>query len=469
MALMYLGIDLGTSSVKVLVWAKGRVVASASRPYKVTSPQKGWAETQPQLWQAAIYGAVKELGLSSVKAIGLSGQMHGVVLCDEAARPLRPAVLWADTRSSPQITHYQHLTPQQRRSLANPVTTGMAGPSLLWLREHEPQIYGAARYALQPKDWLRFWLTNEVKSEPSDASATLLYDLTADTWAQAVVTALGLRADLLPPLLKSHDIAGHLNAATAKALSLPSGIPVVAGGADAACSAYGSQLRAAGEAQINIGTAMQIMVIADAPKLTAEPVTHLYRTVQNGYYAMAAMQNAGLALEYARAHLSLSWEEMYTQAFSVPAGCEGVTFLPHLTGERTPHLNPDARGAWLGLGLHHKRAHLARAAFEGVAFALKDGFEALQRVAPIKRVRLSGGGSVRDEWRQLLADVLRVELFASELSSSSARGAVLLAAKAMAEPESEAPRLESVAQPQNGFELEEAYATFKQRYAQLNA
>lgn len=468
MALMYLGIDLGTSSVKVLAWAKGRVVASASRPYEVTSPQKGWAETQPQLWQEAICTAVKELGLELVEVIGLSGQMHGVVLCDEAARPLRPAILWADTRSSPQLAHYQHLTPQQRRSLANPITTGMAGPSLLWLREHEPQIYETARYALQPKDWLRFWLTGEVKSEPSDASATLLYDLEADTWAQDVVTALGLRTDLLPPLLKSHDIAGHLNAAAAKALGLPPGIPVVAGGADAACSAYGSGLRAAGEAQINIGTAMQIMVIADAPKLTAEPVTHLYRTVQNGYYRVAAMQNAGLALEYARAQLALSWDEMYTQAFSVPAGCEGVSFLPHLTGERTPHLNPDARGAWLGLGLHHKRAHLARAAFEGVAFALKDGFEASREVAPIKRVRLSGGGSVRAEWRQLLADVLGVELFASDLSSSSARGAALLAAKAMGEPEPDVPRLESVVKPEEVPKLREAYARFQQYYARLN-
>lgn len=464
---MYLGVDLGTASVKVLAWADGKVVRTLSRPYPVDAPKKGWAETDPALWQAAICDAVKALELPDIKAISFSGQMHGVVLCDEAGRPLRPAVLWADTRSSPQLSHYKTLTPQQRRRLANPITAGMAGPSLLWLREHESHLYEAARYALQPKDWLRFWLTGEVASEPSDASATLLYDLSADSWVWDVIGDLGLRSELLPPLLRSKQIAGHLTSASAKDLGLKTGIPVVAGGGDAACSAYGSGLRDAGAAQINIGTAMQIMVIVDSPKVRSEPVTHLYRTVEDGTYAMAAMQNAGLALEYLRSQLSMSWHEMYSHAFSAPAGCAGLTFLPHLSGERTPHLNPDARGALLGLGLHHGREHLARAAFEGVAFALREGFEALQAVTPLKRVRLSGGGSVRGEWRTLLADVLGVELYASELNSTSARGAALLAARALGEEEAQIPGLELVTTPANNAELEQAYLRFKERYAQL--
>ena len=409
------------------------------------------------------------MGLPDIEAISFSGQMHGVVLCDEAAKPLRPAVLWADTRSSSQLSHYKTLASEQRKQLANPITAGMAGPSLLWLREYEPHIYEAARYALQPKDWLRFWLTGEVASEPSDASATLLYSLSADTWAQDVVSALGLHSELLPPLIRSQQIAGHLTLEAAKTLGLKAGIPVIAGGGDAACSAYGSGLHSAGEAQINIGTAMQIMVIADAPEVASEPVTHLYRTVEDGTYAMAAMQNAGLALEYLRAQLSLSWDEMYAHAFGAEAGCAGLTFLPHLSGERTPHLNPDARGALLGLGLHHGRKHLARAAFEGVAFALREGFEALQAVTPIKRVRLSGGGSVRGEWRTLLADVLGVELYASDLSSTSARGAALLAAQALGKLKLETPELELVATPKKNAELEQAYVRFKERYAQLQA
>lgn len=430
---MLLGIDLGTGSAKALLLATdGTTIAEASKAYAVHAPHPGWAESDPTDWWIAVGASVRQAvqnHADQVQAISLSGQMHGVVLSDATGEPLRAAILWADTRSRTTLDIYHALDAALLERLGNPITAGMAGPTLLWLREHEPLIYKAARWALQPKDWLRFRLVGEVATEPSDASGTLLYDVIADTWAWDAIAALNLRSDWIPKILPSSAIAGYLSDRAAEHLGLPVGLPVVAGAADTAAAAIGNGLLEPGFIQLTIGTGAQIMTLYSQPKIDPRRCTHLYRAaVPDQWYALAAIQNAGLALEWARTILGLDWQQVYDRAFSVPAGCEGATFLPYLTGERTPHLDPDVRGAWVGLGLHHTQAHLMRAALEGVAFALRQGLEALEATGlSATQLRLAGGGTQERSWQQLLADVLRLPLYTTTVAAASARGAALLA------------------------------------------
>ncbi|MEA5601878.1 xylulokinase [Nostoc sp. UHCC 0252] len=430
---MLLGIDLGTGSAKALLLATdGTAIGEASSSYPVHAPHPGWAESEPGDWWSAVALAVrKAVGnhANQVQAIAFSGQMHGVVLTSESGEPLRPAILWADSRSSTALNAYHSLDATILKRLGNPITTGMAGSTLLWLREHEPTIYAQARWALQPKDWLRLQLTGEVATEASDASGTLLYDVVSDNWAWDAISGLNLRCDWLPKIISSSAIAGYLTASASEHLGLRVGLRAIAGAADTAAAALGNGLLEPGLVQLTIGTGAQIITPRSQPILDPHGRTHLYRSaVPNQWYTLAAMQNAGLALEWVRGILGLSWEQVYTKAFSVPPGCEGLTFLPYLTGERTPHLDPYARGAWVGLGLHHTQAHLMRAALEGVAFALRQGFEALEATGfKATELRLAGGGTVEMPWKQLLADVLRIPLYATTIAAASARGAALLA------------------------------------------
>ena len=477
---MLLGIDLGTSSVKTLLLREdGQVVADGSSSYAVHSPEAGWAESDPEAWWQAVCEAVREVTAEHAKdvtAIGLSGQMHGVVLCDAVAHPLRPAILWADTRSSSQCDRYLQLPERLLKTLANPPAVGMAGPSLLWLKDNEVKVYETARWAFQPKDWLRFKLTAQANADPSDASATLLYDFKTDTWSSELANALGLRSDWLAPVLPSAYMAGELTKDAAHVLGLQVGIPIATGSADAAASALGGGLIQAEKVQINIGTAMQIFAIRDEAVADEHRRTHLYRSALDNWYAMAAMQNAGLALEWVRHILTMSWDEMYHEAFALPAGCEGVSFLPYLTGERTPHFDAQARGLWFGLDLRHERGHLARAAFEGVSFALKDGLNALKDVGiNVNTLRLSGGGTFHPEWRQLLADVLEHPLDAVAVSDASARGAALLAGLATGvyhsaeETLALSPLPQRVAHPQDNPALADAFERFKQLYQTVSS
>ncbi|MDQ6713076.1 MAG: xylulokinase [Candidatus Dormibacteraeota bacterium] len=430
---MFLGIDVGTSSLKALVLdVDGTVVGTGSATYPIATPQPGWAESDPQAWWAAAGTAVREAAgdhASEVAAVGLCGQMHSIVLCDDAGNPLRPAILWADGRSRRQLEAYSTLSPEQRRRLANPPATGMAGPTLLWLRHNEPPLYRKAHWALQPKDWLRLRLIHEAATEPSDASATLLYDLTTDYWAKDVIDELDLRIDILPPIRESVEICGVLAADAAAHLGIRPNLPVVGGAADTAAAALAGGLLDPGPVQLTIGSGAQ--VVAPRDRLAIDPTarTHLYRAAApDRWYAMAAMQNAGIALEWARTILGATWDEVYDEAFAVSPGAEGLVFLPYLTGERTPYFDPLARGAWVGLRLSHSRGHLLRAALEGVAFAIRQGTEALLATGvAASELRLAGGGSFDPRWRQLLADVLEQPLLATATTAVSALGAALLA------------------------------------------
>jgi len=477
---MLLGIDLGTGSVKVLLSANGAVVRESSSSYSVKSPYPGWAETDPDEWWTAVAIATREAiqdQANQIQAVGLSGQMHGVVLADSLGTPLRPAILWADTRSSSVLDAYRALDSALLNRLANPVTAGMAGASLLWLRQHEPESYAAARWMLQPKDWLRFRLTNEVATEPSDASGTLLYDVLSDCWATDVLEALELRADGLPRLTPSNSIAGYLTANAAAHLGLPAGLPIIAGAGDTAAAALGSGLLES-MVQLTVGSGAQIVTLRSHPTPDSHRQTHLYRSaLPHQWYTLAAMQNAGLALEWVRGILGLSWAEVYQVAFTVAPGCEGLTFLPYLTGERTPLLDPQARGAWVGLGLHHTQAHLMRAALEGVAFSLRQGLEAIAHTGiRVKELRLAGGGTLEPQWQQLLADVLQVPLHPVTVASASARGAAILAGMGIGLTDGAIAFPEALNQPgavihPNSLEpsLEEAWRRYCALYPRLRA
>jgi xylulokinase len=434
-----LGIDLGTSSVKVVVLDRdGRVVSHAAAGYEVARPRAGWAETDPADWWRAVEEAVARVPTDGVEAVGLSGQMHGVVLTAEDGTPTRPAVLWADSRAEPQLARYRGLPDDVRARLANPLSPGMAGPMLAWLNAHEPGAVARAHAALQPKDWLRARLTGTTAAEPSDASATLLYDVLTQDWDDGVVDALGIDRGLLPRILPTAaTIAGETG----------DGTPVAAGAADTAAAALGAGLTQPGTVQLTIGTGVQLVTPVAAPtraQLTIDPATHLYRSAtDDGWYAMAAGLSGGQTLDWVRRLLGLDWPALYATAARGPRPGDPV-FLPHLVGERTPYLDTRMRGAWAGLDVRHDREALCWSALEGVAFAVADAYDALRdaraglapadpRIPPTRdggEIRLAGGGSVAPEWRQLLADVLGTPLRPVEVPDASARGAALLAARA---------------------------------------
>lgn len=456
-----LGLDLGTSSVKAVVTdLRGRSLGEATRTYDVLVPAPGRAEAEPQTWWARTVeaateaiGAATATGAAAPGAVGLSGQMHGVVLADAAGTPLRPAILWADARADAELSAYAALPEPVRARLANPAIAGLAGPILRWVAAHEPDLLPQARWALQPKDWVRWRLTGEVHAEPSDASATLLYDVPGDRWDVEAATLLGLDPRLLAPLLPwSGSPAGSLTPAAALELGLAAGTPVAAGAGDTAAAMFGSGIGRDGMVQMTLGTGGQLVRALDAAVPAAGGGTTLFRTAaRHGWYAMAATLNAGLALDWVRRTLDLSWEGLYAAA-DHPVASDSPFFLPHLSGERTPWLDPHLRGAWTGLGLDSDRSAMAAAALEGVAFAMR---EALDALVPDDQgaVRLAGGGTRVPAWRRLLADVLDRPLDAVEAPGASGRGAALLGGCAAGELDEGdvfgrlAPPVERVAEP----------------------
>jgi len=433
----HVGIDLGTSSVKVTLQSRqGEPVSLAEAGYAVHHPSPGWAESDPMDWWKAVTAAVREAVAGAPQArpvsIGLSGQMHGVVATRADGAPARNGILWADSRAQEELATYRSLPDDTRMRLANPVSPGMAGPILGWLARHESDVVDRMRWALQPKDWVRLQLTGQAHTEPSDASATLLYDLLGGTWALDVVKELGLDPDILPTVLPSSGSpAGELTESAASLLGLPAGIPVAAGAGDTAAAALGSGLVAPGTAQLTVGTGIQIVTPSDEPPATSDPVTHYYRAATDtGHYRMAAALNGGLALTWVCETLNASWADLYATAQWSPRADDPL-FLPHLNGERTPYMDSSMRGAWTGLAPQHTRADLLRSALEGVAFATAEALQALfPHGTAVDHLRLAGGGTAAPAWRQMLADVLDVELRAVAVSGASGRGAALLGARA---------------------------------------
>lgn len=431
-----LGIDLGTGSTKAaLVAPDGAVLAVHRAAHAIRAPDATTSQSDPADWLASVRGAVAPLLARHpdlrVATVGLSGQMHGVVCTAASGAAVRPAVLWSDRRAHPALAGLRAaLDDDLGDSLANPLVAGMAGPILTVLQRDDPALAARSRWYLQPKDWLRLQLTGVAVTDPSDASATLLWDVTGDRWSEAAADLFGVPLDHLPPVHPSGAVAGTVSEAAAALLGVASGVPVAVGAADTAAALLGAGV-AVGQTQVTVGTGGQIARVLDTPHADPTRRTHLYRAaIPDRWYAMAAIQNAGIAVDWARTVLAPTPAELDAALCTDDAG--GVVFLPYLTGERTPHLDAGLTGRWVGLTPATSRVELLRAVHRGVAFALRDALDALRAVGhPIDAARLAGGGTRDHAWQQLLADVLGIPLQLREIADASVRGAAVLAWQAV--------------------------------------
>jgi xylulokinase len=416
---MFLGIDLGTSGLKAaVVRDDGTLQNEAEAAYEVDHPQPGFAQIDPQVWMRALRDVLAQLGEQNWAAVGVAGQMHGVVLVDAHGRACRPAVLWPDRRAESDLGRWRDLPAQTRRRLANPLVAGMAGPILAWMASHDPQCLGEGNLAVQPKDYVRGQLGGAVVGERSDASATLLWDVPADTWAFDVVDAIGLPPQLLPQVVASDHVVGSAH--------LPRDPALVAGAGDTAAALLGSGGLAPGQVQVNLGSGAQILTGVARPEPADDPVTHLYADAAGAWYGMVALRNGGLAVDRVRSWLGFSWEDLFAAAARTPVGAGGVSMIPYYSGERGAVAGPHGRGAWLGLTDTTTRLELARAAVEGMVFAVAHGIEVLAGTP--EHVRMTGGGALNPVVPQLLADVLGAEVHVLGERSASAIGAAMLAA-----------------------------------------
>ena len=359
----WLGIDLGTGSVKLLL--AGNSVVSTLEAYPVSAPQPGYAETPVEAWLAAIRRCTARMDVSRVEAISFSGQMHGIVPLSFTKGVLSPAILWADQRGREVFPLLEDLAAGYRQRVRNPWAAGMALTTILWLKRNRPEIYRAADVFLHPKDYIRYALTGTLGTEPSDASGSLMFDMEQGCWMGELLEVLGLEPEKLPPILKSDEIVGTVTPEGAAWSGLPSGTRVAAGAGDTPAAIYGSGLDGENSIQISIGTAMQVVRLGTTvPEF--HPALNAFSAVEPGtWYRMAAMLNGGLALEWIRSTLGIDWDDFYSHTDTLSPPWD-LQFLPYLTGERTPYLNPDARAVWSGLGLHHKPPICCMRGFSGL-------------------------------------------------------------------------------------------------------
>jgi xylulokinase len=442
-----LAIDLGTSLVKVLLTTgTGQILGQASAEYPLYHPQPNQTEQTPEEWWQATVSAVRA-ALSQVKVplsvagLALSGQMHGTVLLDRAGRLLAPAIIWPDQRSRRQVEEITHLIGPERliELTGSPVATGFQAATIRWLQQEQPALWRQVHTILLPKDYLRWRLTGEFATDPSDGSGTLLLDVRRRDWSDEVLAALNIERHQLPPVQPSEAVVGQLNRTAAEALGLPRGIPVVNGAADTACSALGAGVVNTRPALITISTGGQLIIPASSVQVDQAGRSHTFCGAltpgpnQPGWYQLAGMLSAGLSLRWLRDQVfglsgSDAYDQMMRWAEAAPAGANGLLFLPYLVGERTPHMDPQARGLLLGLTAGHGRAELVRAVIEGVALACFDAFSVLAELgAKPERVTMAGGGAGSQLWRQIVADVFGLPVRRLEVKEQSAMGAIILA------------------------------------------
>ena len=417
------GLDVGTSSTKgVLVDAgTGRVVASAQRDYQLSTPRPGWAEQDPEEWYAAAAAVLDQLGPAD--AIGLSGQMHGLVALDEADVPVRPAILWNDGRSQPQCDALVEEVGLERLVAlsGNRPLAGFTAPKLRWMAEHEPQLFARIRRVLLPKDYVRLRLCGEAATDVSDASGTLLLDVGARAWSDELCSLLGVDRDWLPPVLESGAVSGMT----------ADGVPVAAGAGDQAAGALGmGVLREGGAASIVLGTSGVVFAARDVFAPDAQGRLHAFcHAAPSTWHVMGVMLSAAGGLRWLRdaTDPSASFSALVDEAAAWEPGAEGLLFAPYLAGERTPYPDADARGAFVGLSLRHDRGALVRAVLEGVAFGLRDSLDLIAETGARPATgRLSGGGADSELWRTIVAAVLDLPLERTEVSAGAAYGAALL-------------------------------------------
>jgi xylulokinase len=437
----WLGLDVGTGGSRaILVDAAGRPRHSFTAPHADMRMLKPlWAEQDPDDWwrasQLAIQGVLRESGVagSAIRGIGLTGQMHGLVVLNSANQVIRPALIWCDQRSQRQVDFINSKLGAEAvlRHTANPVLTGFTLPKLLWVRDNEPEHFAAVRKILLPKDYLRFKLTGEFASDVSDASGTALFDVVQRRWSGEMMSGLGLDAAILPQAYESSQITGQVTAHAASVTGLVEGTRVVAGAGDQAASAIGNGIVDAGLVSCTIGTSGVVFAYLKEPAYDPAGRVHTFcHAVPNAWHVMGVTQGAGLSLQWFRNTFApgAPYGELTAEAALSPAGAQGLFWLPYLMGERTPHLDANARGAWIGLTAKHLRSDLIRAILEGVCYSQKDGLEIVNSLgAKPASVRLSGGGAKSPFWHQLFADIFDTRVSTLETQEGSAYGAALLA------------------------------------------
>ena len=417
------GIDVGTTGVKAIaVSPAGEVLARAEEEYPLSIPRPGWAEQDPEDWWRATERALAALGARDVAGIGLSGQMHGLVALDAGDRVLRPAILWNDQRTAVECAEIEERIGLARliELTGNRALTGFTAPKLLWLRRNEPGVYARIAHVLLPKDYVRLRLTGERAIDVADASGTLLFDVARRRWSKDVLAALELSAEWLPPALESPEVSGATR----------EGIPVAAGAGDQAAGALGVGVDRPGPLSVALGTSGVVFAALPAFAADAEARVHAFcHAVPGGWHAMGVMLSAAGSLRWLRDAVAPGedYARLVDEAAAWPAGSEGLTFLPYLAGERTPHADPNARGAFTGLTLRHDRGALVRAVLEGVAYGLRDSLELLRElgVRP-ESGRVSGGGARSELWLRIIASALGLPLERTAVEEGAAYGAALL-------------------------------------------
>jgi xylulokinase len=443
----WLGVDVGTGGSRaILLDASGNEAAAVSVPHEeMTMEQPLWAEQSPENWGdasfEAIRGALAAAGITGtqVRGIGLSGQMHGLVILDRDHRVIRPALIWCDQRSQPQVDwiNQRLSTAKVLASTANPVLTGFTLPKLLWVRDHEPGNFERVRHVLLPKDYVRFCLTGELATEVSDASGTAMFDVVRRRWSFEMMDGLDLDRSILPRAYESVEITGTVCERAAALTGLAPGTPVAGGGGDQAAGAVGNGVVEPGAVSCTLGTSG--VIFAHMERVAYDPGGRVHtfcHAVRDKWHVMGVTQGAGLSLQWFRNQFApkMSYDELLAEAAQSPAGARGLYWLPYLMGERTPHLDAEARGGWIGLTAKHTRADLIRALIEGVAYSQKDGLDLVTALgANVASIRASGGGARSRLWRQILADVFAEPVVTMASDEGSALGAAILAMVATGE------------------------------------
>jgi xylulokinase len=449
---VFLGIDIGTSGTKTLaIRADGTPIASATGFYPCSAPKPLWSEQDPEDWWKATVATVQEvmkkgdIKPEDVKAIGLSGQMHGSVFLDAADQVIRPAILWNDQRTAVECEEIEAKAGGREKLIemvANPALTGFTAPKILWLRNNEPENFEKCKKVLLPKDDIRRRLTGEYATEVSDASGMLLVDVKNRCWSKELLTAIDLDIDLLGTCYESEDVTGKLTPAVAELLGLTTDCVVVGGAGDCAAGAVGNGIVERGVLSTSIGTSGVMFVHSDEVKIDPKGRIHTFcHAVRGKWHMMGVNLSAGGSLQWFRNVLCQDdmakaeaaglevYDALIAEAQAAPAGSEGLFFLPYLSGERTPHADPDARGSFIGLTLAHARGHMIRSVMEGVTFSMRDSLEIIESLGvPVDQIRASGGGSRSPFWRQMQADTFGRPVVTIHTEEGPALGVALLAA-----------------------------------------
>jgi len=437
----FLGIDVSTTATKaLLIDPAGAVLAAAASEYDFETPHPLWSEQSPEVWWDGTQKSIRSLlqqaqvDPSKIAALGLTGQMHGLVLLNSEGEVLRPCILWNDQRTQDQCDEIHRLVGRDNflQITGNPALTGFTLPKLLWVKENEPQVFSRIAHVLLPKDYVRYRLTGTFATDRADGSGTVLVDLRVRDWSLEIITALDIPSGWLPPLYEGPELTGEISEEAAQATGLRQGTPVVAGGGDQAATAVGVGAVQEGIVSLALGTSGVVFATTNQPFIEPEGRLHAFcHCVPGRWHLMGVMLSAAGSLRWFRDTFSpqAPYDALLAPCAEIPAGAGGLLFLPYLTGERTPHPDPLARAAFVGLNIRHSLPHLTRAVLEGVAFGLRDSFELMKAsgLEKIEQVRVSGGGARSSLWLQILADVFDAELATLSTSEGAAYGAALLA------------------------------------------